>query len=116
MSGLLRVLCCGRTRDGTNIQCSDRQGRSARGKIPKGEVAKSDTDTVSVVFKNVKQGTYAVSIFQDLNGNKMIDKNFIGNPKEPYGFSGAWKSGRASFKKAAFTLKPGSTKVAIKLK
>ena len=32
-------------------------------------------------------GEYAITLFVDFNGNKKIDKNFLGIPKEPYGFS-----------------------------
>ncbi len=33
------------------------------------------------------KGTYAIAFFQDLNGNKILDKNFVGYPKEPFAFS-----------------------------
>lgn len=32
-------------------------------------------------------GAYAVSAYQDLNGNGKLDKNIVGIPTEPYGFS-----------------------------
>ena len=32
-------------------------------------------------------GEHAITLFIDFNGNKKIDKNFLGIPKEPYGFS-----------------------------
>ncbi len=86
------------------------------GEMLKGEVAMSKQGVVSVVFKDLKAGTYAVSVFQDINGNKVIDKNFLGIPKEPYGFSGEWKSGNSSFDKSAFELKPGGAKISIKMK
>jgi uncharacterized protein (DUF2141 family) len=86
------------------------------GKIFKGEVAVSEKGVVTVVFKDLKPGIYAVSVFQDINGNKVIDKNFLGIPKEPYGFSGAWKSGGSSFDKSAFELKQGGAEISIKMK
>ena len=33
------------------------------------------------------RGEYAISLFVDSNGNKKLDKNFFGIPKEQYGFS-----------------------------
>ena len=36
---------------------------------------------------NLPAGEYAVALFQDLNGNKKLDTNFFGIPKEPYAFS-----------------------------
>mgnify|MGYP001288937381 FL=1 len=35
----------------------------------------------------IPHGEYAISLFVDSNGNKRIDKNFLGIPKEQYGFS-----------------------------
>ncbi len=32
-------------------------------------------------------GEYSIAVFQDLNANGHLDKNFIGYPKEPFGFS-----------------------------
>ncbi len=86
------------------------------GKIFGGEVTTSKKDIVTVMFKDLPPGIYAVSVFQDINGNKVIDKNFVGIPKEPYGFSGTWKSGGSSFKKSAFELKPGGAEISIKMK
>jgi uncharacterized protein (DUF2141 family) len=86
------------------------------GKLLRGEVAVSEKGVVTVVFEDVKPGTYAVSVFQDNNGNKVIDKNFLGIPKEPYGFSGKWKSGSSSFDKSAFELKQGGAEISIKMK
>lgn len=48
-------------------------------------VAKSGS--VSVTFKALPTGQYAVSAFQDLNSNQKLDTNFVGMPIEPYGFS-----------------------------
>ena len=39
-----------------------------------------------IVFNLLEKGEYAFSFFQDLNENKKIDTNFLGIPKEPYGF------------------------------
>lgn len=32
-------------------------------------------------------GNYAISCFQDINNNGVLDKNFLGIPTEPYAFS-----------------------------
>lgn len=37
--------------------------------------------------ENLKSGEYWVRVYQDLNGNADLDKNYLGIPKEPYGFS-----------------------------
>jgi uncharacterized protein (DUF2141 family) len=35
----------------------------------------------------VPHGEYAIAVFVDVNGNGKMDKNFLGIPKEQYGFS-----------------------------
>lgn len=37
------------------------------------------------------EGEYAVSVYQDVNGNGKMDKNLFGAPSEPYGFSRNYK-------------------------
>ena len=32
-------------------------------------------------------GTYAVSVYEDLNGNRKLDRNMLGIPREPVGVS-----------------------------
>lgn len=81
-----------------------------------GEVAESTADSVTVVFKDLKSGTFAVSLYQDTNGNKELDKNRVGIPKEPYGFSGNLKSGGSTFEKPSFQLNKEGTTISIKLK
>jgi len=41
--------------------------------------------------KSITEGTYAYSMYVDLNGNGKLDKNIFGAPKEPYGFSNNFK-------------------------
>jgi uncharacterized protein (DUF2141 family) len=39
------------------------------------------------VFRNIPAGTYAIAVIQDENLDGKLTKNFLGIPKEPYGFS-----------------------------
>lgn len=50
--------------------------------------------------------TYAIIVYQDLNGNGEIDMNRLGVPTEPYGFSNNARSafGPPGFRKARITL------------
>ena len=54
-------------------------------------------------------GTYALAIFQDLNGNGKMDTNILGVPTEPYGFSAgaAARFGPPAFDAAAFDVASG---------
>ena len=65
----------------------------------------------------IPDGEYAIALFIDLNGNKKIDKNFLGIPKEQYGFSNnaMGKLPAPTFVQAQFTV-AGSTVQNINLK
>ena len=47
----------------------------------------ADAKGVTCRFADVPEGTYAVSIGHDLNGNKRVDANFVGLPTEQWGVS-----------------------------
>ena len=53
----------------------------------KGTTSTITDNSCNVVFKDLPQGVYAVSIFHDENDNGKMDKNFMGIPKEDYGCS-----------------------------
>lgn len=70
----------------------------------------------TIVIEDIPAGTYAVSVFHDLNGNMDIDTNLIGIPKEPYGFSGkVGKFGPPKYDKASFVLESGTKPLQIEL-
>jgi uncharacterized protein (DUF2141 family) len=48
---------------------------------------KAIQDSVSVIIKGLPKGEYAVSVFLDENMDSICNTNFIGLPKEDYGFS-----------------------------
>jgi uncharacterized protein (DUF2141 family) len=52
-----------------------------------GKVVKASNKEVTIVFENLKAGNYAVSVIHDENENNELDSNFMGVPKEGYGFS-----------------------------
>ena len=62
-------------------------------------------------------GEYAVTLFVDFNGNKKLDKNFLGIPKEQYGFSNnvMGKMSPPTFDQAKFVI-TGATTQNIKLR
>ena len=56
-------------------------------------------------LENVPSGEYALLVYFDENNNNKIDKNFIGIPKEPLGFSNSYQpKGPPSYSRAAFQL------------
>ena len=68
----------------------------ARAEISKGKV--------KVTFKEVPEGTYALSAFFDENGNGKLDCNFLGIPKERAGVSNNY-FGLPKWEKSKFTIK-----------
>jgi len=64
-----------------------------------------------LVIKNLKPGKYAFKYFHDENKNDKLDLNWIGIPKEGYGFSNNAKGilGPPSFSKAIFVIKGATT-------
>ncbi len=63
---------------------------------------------------NIPAGTYALVVFLDDNGNGFLDKNFIGIPREPIGFSNQYRpKGPPSFKRAKFTLRADQSRTEV---
>ncbi|NLG34294.1 MAG: DUF2141 domain-containing protein [Lentisphaerae bacterium] len=59
-------------------------------------------------FEGLAPGTYAVLVFHDVNGNRALDQNFMGIPREPLGFSRRyWGRGAPVFAAASVDLEPG---------
>ena len=66
---------------------------------------------------SLPKGEYAIALFVDANKNLKIDKNFLGIPKEQYGFSNnaMGKLSAPSYEQAKFFVQ-GTTVQNIKLK
>ncbi len=69
-------------------------------------LAGRDLKQKKFIFQDLKKGIYAVAVYEDLNENRKLDKNFFGIPNEPYGFSNNVKPsfGAPSFEKCSFKL------------
>ena len=76
-----------------------------------GQIIKSKSGDMKVVFENIPVGAYAISIIHDENENGELDSNLFGIPKEGFGFSNDAMGtfGPPSFEKASFNLKENST-------
>lgn len=64
----------------------------------------------------LESGNYAIAVFQDINNNGKLDKNWVGIPTEPYGFSNdpVIRFGPPSFNDCLLKLS-GQSKINIKL-
>ena len=84
-----------------------REGDDVFGKPYVRVVANIQQNTATLVFPSLPQGSYAVTVFHDANGNNDLDHNFLRFPAEPLGFSNGFKlslfSGMPSFEKLRFS-------------
>ncbi len=89
-----------------------------------GETTPAFTRTVAVrkagnqtVEFEVPPGRYAVAMYHDVNDNDKIDKNFVGYPKEPFGFSNNFRPrfSAPDFEDCAFDLGANGTSINIRL-
>lgn len=73
------------------------------------------SEDMSVFFKDLPAGQYAIAVYHDENLNGVMDANEKGFPKEGYGFSTKNKMlGRAKFEQAAFEVN-GDQAVEVKM-
>lgn len=74
--------------------------------------------TATHAFENIPYGTYAVRLFHDANDNGELDPNYMGIPKEAYGFSNDARDrfGPPSFDEAAFVLDADSLTTTINVR
>lgn len=81
-------------------------------KFYRGVTLKSVDKKVNYTFTNIPQGNYAIALFHDENNNSILDKNFLGIPKEGHGFSNNPQRGfsKPSFEQCSFRLQGNQTK------
>jgi uncharacterized protein (DUF2141 family) len=72
----------------------------------------------TVTVRDVPPGSWAVLAYQDENGNNELDRNFIGMPKERYGFSrdARGKFGPPTFEDAAITVGEAQATATVRLR
>jgi uncharacterized protein (DUF2141 family) len=69
-------------------------------------VLEADDAAGGWTIENLPSGDYAVAVFHDENGNGLQDRNLVGMPTEPYGFSNDARRplGPASWKEAVIVV------------
>jgi uncharacterized protein (DUF2141 family) len=77
----------------------------------------ANTGEMSFSITEIPYGNYAVAVFQDINNNQTLDKNFVGYPKEPFGFSNNYKPviSAPKFADCSFSFSKSSGTISIKL-
>lgn len=84
----------------------------------KGTQVAATKGTTVVVFTDLSAGDYALSAFHDSDGDKKLNRNVLGMPTEPFGFSrdasGAF--GPPTFEAAKITVPATGAETTISLK
>ncbi len=72
----------------------------------------------TLTFENIPYGSYAISVYQDLNKDHRLNKSFFGIPKEPVGFSNdpPMRKGPPHFEDAVFLFKDPSKTAMVHLR
>lgn len=70
---------------------NDRNSFIIKGKEYKSYTKVVTNDSIVFIFKDLAKADYAISTYQDINSDKECNLNFLGIPKEPYGFSNNFK-------------------------
>ena len=80
-----------------------------------GKVVKATQDQLTI---DLPPGKYAISVIHDENENGELDSNFIGIPKEGFGFANdaMGNFGPPSFEKASITVETGKRTITITLR
>jgi len=77
----------------------------------------SQTGKMRIHIDNLPFGKYALALFHDINGNGLMDQNFLGIPTEPYAFSrkprSKWRIPR--FDEVKFNFLPAQQALALRL-
>jgi uncharacterized protein (DUF2141 family) len=73
---------------------------------------------LKLTFDNLKAGSYAVAAIQDLNSDGTLNRNSLGMPVEPYGFSRnpEVRTSAPKFGDAAFILAGPNTLIQIQMR
>ena len=72
--------------------------------LVKRQSLESTSSLLTITFRDISYGKYAVAIYQDVNGNGELDTKIFGIPTEPFAFSNNFrpKFGGPSFEKCEF--------------
>jgi len=76
-----------------------------------GAAPEASKNGITHTFTDIPPGKYAIAVWHDEDYDKTLDKNFLGIPKENYGFSNnaSGTFGPPDFKDAAFNVASGKT-------
>ncbi len=120
-SGTLRIVLSGFRNDKGDVKIAlsdSEENYLSKGRVLKGTASQIKDRKAEGVFHDISYGEYAVKVYHDMNGNNKLDTNFLGIPKESYGFSNNARGtlGMPKWEKAKFVLEKKDMLIEIKVK
>lgn len=84
----------------------------------KRQCVKISSIPLTVTFPDLKAGSYAIAVFHDRNGDRILNRNSMGMPTEGYGFSKnpIVRQAPPQFGEAAIMLAGPNTRVNIQMR
>jgi len=121
LSGQLKVTIVGLKDDEGTVRIGlfDSNANYASKEKPfKGLSADIKDQKAECTFEEIPHGTYALKVYHDKNTNGLLDANFLGVPKEPYGFSHTTRGrfDQAKWDDAKFVFDTKSMSIEIEVK
>ena len=79
---------------------------------------RASTAPITVVFDDLRPGTYAIGAYHDENNNDHLDTNLIGLPTEGYALSNGVRAvmAKPTFQQAAFTVDDSGAAVTLQIR
>lgn len=121
-TGVLTVVVEGcKTDEGTveiALVDSEESYRGARARATRSATVGVSKGRAEWRFEGLPFGEYAIQVFHDENGNGRLDSNFLGIPKEPYGFSNNARGrlGPPRYDRIKFEFRAGRQEVVIRVR
>jgi uncharacterized protein (DUF2141 family) len=119
--GELRVVPLGLEKDRGNAMIQLARGEAdfeGKGEPFRFAIVKVENREAVAVFEDVPHGDYAIKVFHDENENQKLDTNFVGMPKEKFGFSNnvMGRFGPPSYEQARFRFEAEAATVEIEMR
>jgi uncharacterized protein (DUF2141 family) len=98
--------------------CNSEQNFDSNTSAFRGDSVKVQSGQAEILFSNIPFGEYAIKSYHDQNGDRVLNKGFMGMPLESYGFSNNARGtfGPPKWSAAKFKFETSMDTVKIELK
>lgn len=82
------------------------------------QCVKITDNPLTIALKNISFGSYAISVFHDINGDRKLNRDSLGMPTEGYGFSNnpVVRRGPPKYEDCLFLVAGSNTSIEINMK